>query len=91
MKKVLLRIGQFVYFSSAFFVFCQLNAHAYIDPSAVTYMIQAIAAVVIAVGVLFTVFRHKIIGFFKKNGKTEEKREIHFTEDEESQDTSSEE
>ena len=38
----------------------------YIDPSAVTYTAQAIAAVVVAVGALITVFRHKIVSFFRK-------------------------
>lgn len=54
---------------------------AYIDPSAVTYVIQAVAGVVIALGALITVFRHKIIAFFKKGSKGTEKKEIHFTDE----------
>lgn len=54
---------------------------AYIDPSAVTYIIQAVAGVVIALGALITVFRHKIIAFFKKGSKGTEKKEIHFTDE----------
>lgn len=46
--------------------------HAYIDPSAVTYIIQAVAGVLIAAGAILTVFRHKIFAFFKKNKKTDE-------------------
>ena len=54
---------------------------AYIDPSAVTYTAQAIAAVVVALGALITVFRHKIAALFKKNKGEAEKREIHVKED----------
>lgn len=52
----------------------------YIDPSAVTYVIQAIAAVVIAIGACLTIFRHKIVSFFKKDKGTK-KKEIHFKDD----------
>ena len=49
----------------------------YIDPSAVSYVIQAVAAVVIAIGACLTIFRHRIASFFKKGNKSE-KKEIHF-------------
>ena len=55
----------------------------YIDPSAVTYTAQAIAAVVVALGALITVFRHKIAAFFKKNKGETAKREIHVKDEEE--------
>ena len=66
MKKVLLGLGKFVYFFTGFYVILTMNVHAYIDPSAVTYGIQAIAAVVVAIGALIAVFRHKIAAFFKR-------------------------
>lgn len=50
-------------------------AQAYIDPSAVTYVIQAVAGVLIALGAAFTIFRHKILAFFKKSKKKDEKEE----------------
>ncbi len=53
----------------------------YIDPSAVTYTAQAIAAVVVALGALITVFRHKIVAFFKKDKAETAKREIHIKDD----------
>ena len=53
----------------------------YIDPSAVTYVIQAVAGVIIAIGALITVFRHKIVAFFKKGKNDEAKAEIHFEDD----------
>lgn len=58
----------------------------YIDPSAVTYVIQAVAGVIIAIGALITVFRHKIVAFFKKGKKDVKKQEIHVVEDEASSD-----
>lgn len=81
MKKTLLKLGKFSYFFGAFFLLMSGYAHAYIDPSAVTYVIQAVAGVVIAVGALITVFRHKIVAFFKKGSKDNEKKEIHLKED----------
>lgn len=81
MKKMILKLAKFTYFFTACFVMLSIHAHAYIDPSAVTYIIQAVAAAFIAIGALVTVFRHKIMAFFKKGKKTSEKREIHMKED----------
>lgn len=83
MKKIILKTLNFSYFFACWWIFFSINAHAYIDPSAVTYLIQAVAAVFIALGAILTVFRHKIFAFFKKNSKTSEKREIHIKEDSE--------
>lgn len=83
MKKIILKVSKFAYFFMASFVVLSIHAHAYIDPSAVTYIIQAVAAAFIAVGALITVFRHKIFAFFKKGKKTVEKREIHIKEESE--------
>ena len=66
---------------------CTVSAYAdYIDPSAVTYTAQAIAAVVVALGALATVFRHKIAAFFKKNKGETAKREIHLKDEEQDAD-----
>ena len=78
----MLRITKFVYFYIAGLFLFSTVAFAYIDPSAVTYVIQAVAGAVIAIGALITVFRHKIIAFFKKGNKDEAKKEIHLMEDE---------
>lgn len=80
MKKTLLKLLFFMYFFVCFNSFFTMYAHAYIDPSAVTYVIQAVAAVFIALGAIITVFRHRIAQFFKRN-KTTEKREIHVDAD----------
>lgn len=57
----------------------------YIDPSAVTYTAQAIAAVVVALGALITIFRHKIVAFFRKDSAENTKREIHIKNEENSE------
>ena len=84
MKKVLFWVANFLFFFECGMIMMMKPVHAYIDPSAVTYIIQAVAGVVIAIGALLTIFRHKIVAFFKKN-KTEEKKEIHFTDDDTSE------
>lgn len=81
MKRMMLRIFNFTYFFTCWWFLLSMNAHAYIDPSAVTYVIQAVAAVFIAIGAIFTVFRHKIFAFFRKNSGKSEKKEIHIKEE----------
>ena len=75
MKKFLGRALFFVYFYNCFFALFTMPVHAYIDPSAVTYIIQGVAGVLIALGAAFTIFRHKIFQFFKGKKKTEDVHE----------------
>ena len=70
-----------MYFFTCWWIILSIDAQAYIDPSAVTYVIQAVAGVFIAIGALLTVFRHKIFAFFKKSSKNNVKKEIHLKED----------
>lgn len=79
----LLKVGKLVYFFGCWWVLLGIDAQAYIDPSAVTYVIQAVAAVFIALGAMVTVFRHKIFAFLKKKSKKTTKREIHLTDESE--------
>ena len=72
MKRIITQLFKFTYFASCFWYFFTIPAQAYIDPSAVTYIIQAGAGVLIALGAAFTIFRHKIFAFFKKNKKNGE-------------------
>lgn len=76
MKKVVGKVFSFVYFFSCFQALFTMPVHAYIDPSAVTYIIQAVAGVLIALGAALTIFRHKIFKFFrgKKKENTEESK-----------------
>jgi hypothetical protein len=61
MKKVFLGIYIFlaVYFLMA------MPVHAYVDPSTTAILTQIIAGVFISLGVVFAVFRQKIVIFFK--------------------------
>ena len=72
MKKILSHVVKFVYFYGCFWYLFTIPSQAYVDPSAVTYVIQAVAGVLIALGAALTIFRHKIFAFFKKNKKDSE-------------------
>lgn len=75
MKKVLGQAVKFIYFFGCFFALFTIPVHAYIDPSAVTYIIQGVAGVLIALGAAFTIFRHKIFKLFKGKKKDEKQEE----------------
>lgn len=75
MKKLFGKVLFLGYFFSCFFALFTMPVHAYIDPSAVTYIIQGVAGVLIALGAAFTIFRHKIFKFFKGKKKDEEVEE----------------
>lgn len=85
MKKVLGQSLKFIYFFSCFYAFFTIPVHAYIDPSAVTYIIQGVAGVLIALGAAFTIFRHKIFKLFKSKKKNDgqEEEKIEFKDVEE--------
>ena len=57
---------KFTYFFTLFFIVFSNHAHAYIDPSTVTYVIQGVAGVLIAIGAAITIFRHKIKAAWRK-------------------------
>ena len=59
MKKVLIRISVLLYFVVNFVVLFSVNAMAYIDPSVMTYAIQAIAGIAIAIGAVIGVYWRK--------------------------------
>lgn len=59
MKKKVLELGIVFIFVICFFVLFSTNAEAYIDPSVMTYTIQAIAGVVIAVGAVAGIYFRK--------------------------------
>lgn len=58
MKRTLKLLG-IVYFAFAGMLLFGANAMAYIDPSVMTYLIQAIAGVVIAVGAVVGIYWRK--------------------------------
>ncbi len=55
-----LHIFRFLYFTTAFFLYTTIPAQAYIDPSVMTYAIQAVSGIAIALGTVFSLFYHKI-------------------------------
>jgi len=75
-QKLITGCVKWLYFQTAFFLLFSGHAHAYIDPSAVTYMIQALAAVAIAAGASFTVLRQRIVRLFRKKAVAVKKPEI---------------
>ncbi len=80
MKKILFWTGNLLFFIISLSYVFMLPVRAYFDPATVTYVFQAIATIVVAIGALATIFRHRIIDFFKKD-KNESKREIHLKKD----------
>ena len=80
MKKTMKRSGLIHLLTVYLLVFTMPAAQAYIDPSATTYLIQAIAGVVIAVGSVAIIFwrrakrklKDKVGIDFDKNKETEE-------------------
>ena len=80
MKKAWKKLGTLAQMVAWIMVFTMPMAHAYIDPSATTYLIQAIAGIAIAAGSVGIIFwrraKNKIkdkVGIdFDKNKETEE-------------------
>ena len=78
-KKNTGKVLRFVYFFSCFQALFTMPVYAYIDPSAVTYIIQGVAGVLIALGAVFTIFRHKIFQLFKdKKKENDDENKIEF-------------
>lgn len=64
MKKTGIMI-KYMYFTFWTAQFLNLSVSAYIDPTTTAMLIQIIAGIFITLGVVFGVFRHKIVMFFK--------------------------
>ena len=61
MKKIFLKTVTILFFVVNFGILFSINAMAYIDPSVMTYAIQAIAGIAIAIGA--------VIGVYWRNAK----------------------
>lgn len=66
LKKLIYHSIKFVYFFNLFVLVFSSYSYAYIDPSTVTYVIQGVAGVFIALGAIITIFRHKIKAALRK-------------------------
>ena len=72
MKKVVLKI---MYIFSCCIIILTKEAYCYLDPSAMTYVIQIISAVTIALGTSIGIFFYKIKRFLKKKREKKETSE----------------
>lgn len=59
------KLFKYLYFTICFVSFFTVRIHAYIDPSVMTYAIQAIAGVAIALGTVLSLYWRKILKFFR--------------------------
>lgn len=66
MKRVGANLIKFAYFFTCFFIMCGCFAYAYVDATSVTYIVQAIVGVFVAIGAVVTVQRHKIVAAYRK-------------------------
>ncbi|MBE6127848.1 MAG: hypothetical protein E7185_01085 [Erysipelotrichaceae bacterium] len=85
MRKMLKSGIRYVYFSTAFLFLFTVQANAYIDPSVMTYAIQALAGIAIALGTFFGLYwrkiRKPILHFFNLDetaGRETESDELYF-------------
>lgn len=56
MKKLVLKVSFVMFFVLGFVVLFSMNAMAYIDPSVMTYAIQTVAGIAIAIGAVVTMY-----------------------------------
>lgn len=83
MKKIIITILSIIFFAISFSFLFSLNVNAYIDPSVMTYAIQAVAGIVIAIGAVVGIYfrraKKKIsdkLGIDENKNKEVEKDEI---------------
>ncbi|MBP3720795.1 MAG: hypothetical protein J6J41_05645 [Clostridia bacterium] len=79
MKNAMRRLGETAVLTAGFMTALMPVAHAYIDPSATTYLVQAIAGIAIAVGSVAVVF------WRRAKNKLKEKAGIDFDRNKESE------
>lgn len=88
MKKGILILGEMMYVVFGFMLLFGANIEAYIDPSVLTYVIQAVAGIVIAIGAVVGIYvrraKKKIndkLGIDENRNKEVETDEITVKED----------
>ena len=89
MKRVLSYLLITVFFIIAFLLLFSINVRAYIDPSVMTYTIQAIAGIIIAIGAFIGMYFRKMkkkvnekLGVDENKNKEVETDDIEITEEE---------
>ena len=85
MKKLVLKVSEILFFVIGFSILFSVNAKAYIDPSVMTYTIQAVAGVAIAIGAAIAMYWRSVkkkinkkLGVDENKNKEVEKDEIVF-------------
>jgi len=73
---ILSRVAGTFYFLIFTCMLSTTQASAYIDPATTAMLVQIVAGVFITLGVVFGVFRRKILMFFKNISIKREKRKI---------------
>lgn len=82
MKKIMLYVFSFMYFTINFILFFSINANAYIDPSVMTYVIQAVTGVAIAIGAFVGIYWRKARKKINKKLNIDENRNKEVESDE---------
>ena len=88
-KHTLLRTCGTMYFLFFFCMYFTIPASAYIDPATTAMLTQIIAGIFITLGVVFGIFRRKIIMFFKNISINMTKRKIEKQTEKQNKDTGS--
>ena len=65
-NRIVCEILKGIYFFVCFFIILGSYAMAYVDATSVTYIIQAVVGVFVAIGAVITVQRHKIVAAYRK-------------------------
>ena len=76
MKKFLINFVSTVFFIICFLILFSVNAHAYIDPSVMTYVIQIVAGGVIAIGTFFGIYFRRAKRKISNKLGMDEKKEV---------------
>jgi len=74
--KILWNVFKAAYFGFFLCVCFSVHAYAYIDPAATAMITQVVAGIFISIGVMFGVFRRKIVVFFRNLSVKRMKRSI---------------
>ena len=75
-SKIMRRLLVTLYFIFWFNIYFTTTASAYIDPATTAMVTQIVAGIFISAGVLFGVFRRKVILFFKNISVKRKQRKI---------------
>lgn len=82
MKQKILTLLRYIYFTPLLFLMFTIRVNAYIDPSVMTYAIQAVAGMAIAIGAVLGIYWRKIRRAFLSKFHLEQKMNKNYETDE---------